>query len=781
MRFPLILFLLASLPLVANEDYARIAPFLKDHCIKCHGPDKEKGGVRFDIAEDIDEALWTDIHAQIESGEMPPDDEPQPAKKDREAITKIIYALLTDEKVTLSTGLRRLNKREYRNTVRDLLGLHNGIFDPALYLYDDEVDHGFDTNAESLVISDELLMEYMKAAEISLDAALFIPSQEKPENKSRSFDLSKMKGGDRRFTDFSKDSAILRIGGSAIIYASESQRDVPISGKYRIKVTACGTDRDNYPIRFPPVSGPVKMNLGITSRSSDGIFQQRKHLATYDLKDEEPETFEVEVWISKGTFPYIAFQNGSSKPASLTRAAIRRRQIKAKEAKTGHDYIGPGIKVTDFTVEGPLDLEWPPTSYATTFWVNEIPDLESATVRRNILKQFIWRAFRRPVEDRILPPYLRYLENRQKETGDWQEAMLNTFTAVLSSHDFLYIYEGKGELNAFELVSRLSYFLWSSMPDIELFKLANSEDILKEEVYLAQIKRMLADPKAEAFKTSFATQWLSLDLLGSMRPDIKNRKYKAYYRMDLEAAFRKESQLFFNYIANENRSIREFLDSDYTFVNKALAEVYDLPFKGGNEHQLIKIPADSDRGGLLGHGSIHALTSNGVETLPVTRGHWVLDELLGSPPPPPPAEVPAIVPDLNGTTTVREQLEKHREDPSCMKCHVAMDPPGLALEAYDIIGRHRTRYPNGKKIDTSGKFLGVGFRNISELKSILVQHDEFFAKSFITKIAEYAKGRNLNPRDLEIVDQITQQAAKKDYRFQSILAEILRSDLMKHR
>jgi len=362
-----------------------VTPFLEKHCLTCHGEDKQKGGVRFDILEDMDEALWTDIHEQILSGEMPPEEEPQPSREDRDRVTKLIYDLLSDEDTALSSGMRRMNKREYGNTLRDLLGLHKGIIDPALFLHDDEVEHGFDTNAESLVISNELLLEYMKAAEVSLDAALYIPSQEEPKSERRVMNLGKMKGGSRRFVDFSKKAAIFRIGGSAMMYPGEGQRHVPVSGKYRIRVTACGTDRDNYPIKFPPKTGAVKMSIGVTSKSSDGIFRQRQSLGTYDLKDDQPQTFVVDTWLSKGFFPYVSFANGSGKPAVLTRSALRRGKIKKNELATQRAYIGPGLKVTNFTIEGPFDLEWPPPSYATTFWVKDIPDMTEEETRQRIL------------------------------------------------------------------------------------------------------------------------------------------------------------------------------------------------------------------------------------------------------------------------------------------------------------------------------------------------------------------------------------------------------------
>ena len=357
----------------------------------------------------------------------------------------------------------------------------------------------------------------------------------------------------------------------------------------------------------------------------------------------------------------------------------------------------------------------------------------------------------------------------------------------MASHDFLYIKEEPGELPPFEMANRLSYFLWSSMPDPELFKLAQSGKILENAVYTAQLKRMLEDPKIEQFVRGFTTQWLSLDLLGSMPPDIKDRRYGIYHKRRYEPALRGETLHYFRHVLFENQPVGDFLDSNYTFINSTLAQAYNLPFKGGAGFERVSLPAGSVRGGLIGHGSILSLTSNGVETLPVTRGHWILDELLGTPPPPPPAEVPALVPDLTGADTPRAQLARHREDKACFDCHKQMDPLGLALENFDVIGRYRERYLTGKKgksgpkINPAGEMFGSGFKTVAELRKVLRSREHEFATNLTIKLAQYAKGRSLNRRDLEIVDQIVAEAGKDEYRFKTLLEGLLLSKLMRDR
>ena len=351
----------------------------------------------------------------------------------------------------------------------------------------------------------------------------------------------------------------------------------------------------------------------------------------------------------------------------------------------------------------------------------------------------------------------------------------------MASHDFLYIKEEVGELPPFALASRLSYFLWSTMPDLELLTLAHSGELKDPKVYAAQVDRLLGDPRIEEFVQSFATQWLSLDLLGTMAPDGKDGQYSVYHKRGYESAFRKETLQFFRYVLFENQPVGDFLDSDYTFLNSTLAEAYKLPFKGGAELQRVSLPEDSVRGGLVGHGSILSLTSNGVETLPVTRGHWVLDELLGTPPPPPPAEVPALVPDLTGVDTPRAQLARHREDPACFECHKQMDPIGLALENFDVIGRYRASYNQKAKIDPSGEMFDTKFKSVADLRKILRTRECEFARSLTIKLAEYAKGRRLNRRDLELVDQVVVEAKEDGYRFKSLLRRVLMSKLIRDR
>ncbi len=777
-------------------ELAHLQSFVAKHCRECHGEKKQKGDVRLDDISRLDAEVWALVFEQIASEEMPPDDELQPTEAERIAFKDHALALANAEGATLVTGFRRLNKREYGNTVRDLLGLGKGTFDPAEYIYEDEIDEGFDTRAESLVISNELLLEYMGAARKSLQHALFSDEVEKPESIRTVVDLKKVTGTSRRYINNHKDHVIGRSGGKAKLLSGDKDRAMEFPGRYKITVTASGVDREFYPIRFAPEQGPLVMGFGIIPEGKESLSGKGVLQRTFELKDDVEQTFQFDTWIDKGHSPYFTFENGSSKPITQIRSNIRRRKIPASAMKSL--FRGPGIKITQFIIEGPFHDEWPPLSFRTTFDSGTIPGLEVDEEREALIHRFAERAFRRAVTAAEIQPYLDFLNRKHAANKDWHIAVLETFAAMMASHDFLYIrnrfstseegaidglagLDHQNALGSYELASRLSYFLWSTMPDEDLFALAESGKILEPEVLRKQVERMLNSPQAGAFSESFTDQWLSLDTLGSMPPDTKNPQFKAYHRNKLESSMLEETRRFFAHILRGNRSVRDFIDSDYSFLNAGLAELYGIPFDGEDGFVRVTFPGDVKRGGLLGQGSILTLTSNGVETSPVVRGHWVLDELLGSPPPPAPKEVPALVPDLNGATTVRDQLEKHRSEPACYECHKEMDPLGFSLEAYDPIGRLRTEYENKQPVTTFGSYKGVDFDGVEDLKKIMLNDIRPFARSLTFKIAEYAKGRELTVADFSALEEIVDSSAVGDFRLKDLVLKIATSKLMTER
>lgn len=761
---------------------------LEKNCTQCHDAEKRKGDVRLDDAKAFSPALWGKIYDALASREMPADDKPQPTETERQGLIQHALTVAKQSAQIATTGMRRLNKREYGNTVKDLLGLRAGTFDPGEYIYKDETD-GFDTDAEKLVTSNELLLEYLGAADKSLRHALFTDSKQPPKSQTIPVNLSKMDGTAGRYMDRSREAVIGRAGGKYMLYDGDSTRTMREPGRYRITVTARAVDRDAYGLRLQPAEGPVIMGFGVKADDPDSVSSSGRVIRTFDLKDDQDQTFEFETWIDKNHFPYFSVVNASKKPITQLRAAARRGQIKEADVKKA--YAGPGIRISRYQVEGPLFDEWPPASIKTTLGVKQMPDFSSAIERQRIVTYFAARAFRRPVAAAEIQPYLAYLDQQQAATKDWRESVIKTFAAMMTSADFLYRREVQGELQPFPLANRLSYLLWSSMPDAQLFALANSGKLKEHAVLLAEARRMLQDPRSQSFADSFADQWLSLDTLGTMPPDLRG-EYRKYTDLKLEPAMLEETRRFFRTVLMENRSVRDFIDSDYTFVNEALASHYGMPFAGtkgrlgkgdhpDTEMIRVSLPPGSMRGGLLGQGSILTLTANGVETSPIIRGHWILKELLGTPPPPPPKEVPAIAPDINGALTVRQQLAKHRTDESCAWCHRQMDPLGFALESFDPIGGLRTRYSKTQAVSTDGAYKGKDFSNVTELKKILASDLRPFARHLVIQIAEYTKGRKLIPADYPAIEAILDRAAAKDFRLQDMLLIIITGELMRVR
>ena len=353
--------------------------------------------------------------------------------------------------------------------------------------------------------------------------------------------------------------------------------------------------------------------------------------------------------------------------------------------------------------------------------------------------------------------------------------------ALLASPGFLYLVEPEDDdngrdrkLNDAELASRLSYFLWSSMPDDELFALAAKADLSLPNTLAAQVDRMLSDPKSVAFSDNFPGQWLGIRQLGEMPPDPANNK--SYYADDLESAMRQETQRFFNHLLNENESVLRFVDANYTFVNAALARHYDIEDVGGDEFQKVALKPEHQRGGLLGHGSILTLTSNGVETQPVRRGIWVLENLLGTPPNPPPPDVQPVEPDTRGVKTIRELMAKHRTIQTCNECHRKIDPIGLAMENFDHVGRFRARYAKRSPIDASGEMPdGSKFNGASGIRQYLLARPDQFTKCLTEKLMIYALGRRLSFTDRGDIDRIVSAAANNGYGFRDLVKLVVAS------
>ena len=439
----------------------------------------------------------------------------------------------------------------------------------------------------------------------------------------------------------------------------------------------------------------------------------------------------------------------------------------------------PHIRIYEIEIEGPIYDEWPTPSRRALLgdeWETVVAagKLTDAQLRKG-LGAFASRAYRRPATDDEVERLVALVEARQASGADPIEAYADGLKAVLCSPNFLYLEQPNDQRTpAYALASRLSYFLWSSTPDQELLDLAASKKLLEPNILSTQVDRLLDDPKSDAFVDGFLGSWLALRDLGSMPPD--REKFLDYYRFDLETAMRRETHLFARRLLDENLSVGNFLDADFAYVNRPLARLYGLKPPQGAEFALVSLE-DRRRGGLLGQASVLTTTANGIDTSPVVRGVWLLENVLGTPPNPPPPDVEPLDPDSRGAKTIRDQLEKHRQVAACNDCHRKIDPIGFALENFDPIGRWRTSYGRNQKVDASGEMPnGKSFENVVGFKQVLLERREQFVHALTEKLLAYGTGRHARIADRPHVDGIVAACSSEGDGFRDLVRRVVLSD-----
>jgi hypothetical protein len=439
----------------------------------------------------------------------------------------------------------------------------------------------------------------------------------------------------------------------------------------------------------------------------------------------------------------------------------------------------PQIRIHEVDVRGPLIDEWPAAGRRAL--LGDAPFAPERT--REILERFANRAYRRPVRGEEVDHLMAVVAGRRDQGGSAFEALQEGLKAALCSPAFLFLAEPDAgasddrSLSAHALAARLSYFLWATMPDAELRHLADTGALLKADVLLAQTRRLLQSPRSEAFITGFLDGWLNFRALGDMPPAMA--EFAHVYADNLLPAMKRETQLFTRDLIDRNDSVVRFLDADTTFVNRPLARLYGMPdaVDGATGHEFRRIKLGTpQRGGLLGQASVLTVSANGIETSPVTRGVWVLDNLLGAPPPPPPDDVPVIDPDVRGAVSVRDLLAKHRDTPACYDCHRRIDPLGFALENFDPVGAWRDTYHKGVPIDPAGELpSGHRFNDVAGLRKALVERKEQFVRALTVRLLAYACGRQIEAFDRPAVDAILEATAADDYRFRDLLEQVVLS------
>lgn len=806
----------------AQTDYTaefekKILPILEDHCYQCHGEGEDKGKVSFDtygstadLMKQTD--LWVHALKNIRSGMMPParkkrlpeDEFAQLEEWIKSGPLKLDPAHPDPGRVTL----RRLNRVEYRNTIRDLMGIDFRTDEefPA-----DDTGYGFDTIGDVLSTSSMLLEKYMQAAETIIARAVPLEAKVAPQ---RQVEAHEFNGQGDREGSYSELNAPLYdpVDLTAMV-------DVPVAGTYRVVLNAPG--RRSYAFD----GGRAQAEWFI-----DGKSIEQKELKWVDGM-KLAATTEVKWEVGKH-------------PLRLTLKPLVKYDDIPHDSPEGQTSVGLGFQ--GVTLVGPLEPEHaiPPKDYSRFFPRPEVP--ADAAARRQymeeILRRFTTLAFRRPVDDATIQRLTGLAtESSEMAGGSFEKGVARAMTAVLASPRFLFRMENTIEekdpaqhplLDEWALASRLSYFLWSTMPDETLVDLAEKGELRKN--LQAQIDRMVADPRSAEFVKNFAGQWLqtrdvegaSIDArivqardIGSeqqMREayqarqringaldqavkdndepkvaalrkelaDIRARTggdNRAEFRGSLRTAMRREAEMLFSHLLRTNGSVLKLIDNDSTFLNQELADFYGVPDVRGNEMRLVKLPKDSPRGGVLTMGTVLAVTSNPTRTSPVKRGVFILDNILGAPAPPPPPNIPSLEASSKNhdgsERALREALALHRESPLCSSCHDRMDPLGLALENFNAMGRWREKDLGEPLGPAAGKLItGEKFENVQELKQVLVtaRRDDFY-RCLTEKLMTYALGRGPQPCDILTVDALVEDLRKSDGRFSSLITGIVES------
>ena len=818
-----------ELPPFANE-------FISEYCIGCHGEEKQKGDRRLDgmSADVFDEDNLTMLEEALDMlnlGDMPPDEKKvtQPSSGETRQMIDWLTERLTvaeDSRAPVSTVMRRLNRYEYVNTLRDLLGVHTEAFDATFDFPQDPTVDGFDNNGESLVLSDFQLRRYLEVADEFLDKAIRFETK-KPDSKKYRFTANDFGGvlpEERtrapvtwrinfhgKYLDIGHGQPVERHTNYPLKF---SKTGVPEDGYYKIVVQAEAINRLDHPYSNADFkmdfSEPMKMGLVIAPEPrllQKNAHEGRRDVAVFDLADEVPTDYEATVWLEKGSTPFVHWSNGVSSKGTITKVAAKYHPevVRTKdyllleglakaqnlENKTiGDVYEGPRLRVHSLEITGPVYEMWPTKSHQMIFGEETRPakvDIDGT------LLDFAKRAFRRPQIQEDVQHYADFVR-QQRKSGKTPEAALKLgLAAMLSSPKFLYLDEGdeakSTELDDYQLASRLSYFLWSSMPDEELMSLAESNQLGDPATLSSQVDRMLKNRKAMAFVDHFTDGWLRINTLGSMLPDEKG--FEAYYSQRLEYAMREETRRYFANLLTTNGPILDFLDSDYTFLNGPLAKHYGFEGINGEAFRRVSLPKNAHRGGLLGHASVLTVTANGVETSPVVRGVWILENILGTPPSPPPPDVEPLEPDTRGATTIREQLKKHRNAQACADCHAKIDPLGFALEFFDPIGGYRRSYPSvksgqkqvpGKRVDGSGELpSGESFKDESGLKQVLLGRKDRFAHTLTEKLLVYGTGREMTFRDNGEIAEISTELAEDGYGLRDLVIAVASSEVFGNR
>ncbi len=788
----LLLILLFSTPTLAA--LPSVQPFLDQHCMDCHDAEMKKGDLDLSaLSTDGDDAAalkrWVRVFDRVAAGEMPPPKKKQPSHGAVHEFQRLLGSDLTAKYVARKgTVLRRLNRREYQNTINDLLGVQVNVIDT---LPEDGRAHGFDNIGEALSISGIQMQRYMEAAEAALNEALFQPT--KPERTTQRATLA----SERNEVNIGKHW-LKREDGSIVVFNEGGFPSTVIpnmraktAGTYRLRITGYGYQVTE-PVVFAVITGSFNF------RNADNVTH-----SFHELPADRPGTVELTLHLEAGKGIWISPQ-GLNGPDGHS------------PSKDGPaEYPGEGMAFQEVTLEGPFLDAWPPQGQTRLLgkaklrevmpakpWLRGKPDYkpvftaditDAAGEARKLLPAFITAAFRRPATPADIEPCLKLFDAEFADSGDFLAAMRTAAIAVLCSPEFLFLKEPAGKLTDLQLASRLSFLLTRSAPDADLL----AAKLSQPEIMQAQTERLLHAGTLERFVTDFTDGWLNLREIDFTTPD--KLLYPEYDGLLLDSMLR-ETRGFIAELIQHNLSVGNIAQSDFALLNKRLATHYGIADVTGVALRKVKLPPDSKRGGLLTQASILKVSANGTNTSPVVRGVFVMDRILGIEPAPPPPGTPGVEPDIRGATTLRELLDKHRTMESCNGCHRVIDPPGFALENYDVIGGWRDRFRSigqgeritkkvegrkvqyrlGPPVDAAGELAsGAKFANMADFQKLLVADEDRVVRCVAEKLLTFATGRPMDFSDRGEIDKLVAASKAKGHGMRDLIHAVVQSPIFR--
>jgi hypothetical protein len=810
-------------PVGAQTEQETARQFLGKYCLECHDAKTHKGDREFDtfalpLKSETELVLAKDIVDQIVLREMPPKKAPQPSDAERVALVRTLReaAVAARGKLTssgASTVMRRLSVREYENTLATLFGRRVDTLGLTADFPKEKTSQHLDNIGQALVTSGFLVDQYFQAANRLVETRLGAPL---PPPKRWTFNgnfrqYEELEGPHKTALNFrylnlyEQPNTDTRQGGYGHI--EDFKKGVPASGVYEIEVEAQAMHRDTH--YDPAIFGIDLSEPFILGVVPGDVTKGHIHypqaieplLATATVPDDKPARLKFSVWLEAGQTPRFIFPNGpfESRASVIT---INKRYKDEFQGRTEKSDVSrtlllqegklPHIRISEIQIHGPV-----PEAGGRA---EEVAVFGSAGFQQDRavgqLLAFAEKAYRRPLTEADRRPVAAFYEKRVSAGAPPRQAALDTLKLVLCAPSFLYLSEITDEatktLQPHDLASRLAYALWAGPPDAALLEAAKAGALMQAAGLRSETDRMLADSRVEGFINGFLDAWLNLRDLGGMPPPRETNR--AFYAEDLPSSMRAEIRLFFRDLLERDASAALLLDADYTFVDKKLAKLYELPEKTSlrlaDGFHKVSLADNPRRGGILAMAGVLTVSANGVETSPVTRGVWVSENILGVPPPKPPDVVPAIEPDVTGATTIRERLAKHRSDATCAECHRKIDPLGFSLESFDPIGRWRSNYPKVKNskappppVDPTGEFpSGEAYKDFAGFRRIVCEtRGDFFTRHLIRQLLSYATGRHMETADDFLIEDLHAKAKEGGLGLRTLIIECLLSDVFRNR